>query len=663
MKRTILLAMAAASTLCSVTASSFASPVRKAPATIVGKTYLTLYSDSTYNRNYKIEVASGENKGIILKGLAESYDVKATYDPQSGKISIPVNKVIGKNKEGEDITLYSIPKTGGISSTEPITATVDGEGNIKFDNGLYTKTASAKRSVMLNITGTLANGKMTFLSTDSVRLSLPLLVSKVSENAIRIIGISNGGFGAYYRTPFTFNSQDSIVTIARGVAVDKALSSNKLSGLYGVDGKRLVARSTKASISGNSTFLACSDMMYGYSTGVTIKGSKLLDMKIEIDFNIFTAEVTGAGTIENNDTPIIKGVKYNIDTTTDLATVAGCDATATELDIPSSVDFGGRVNNIYTIGSSAFANNSTVTTIKLPASIKTVLADAFKGMKALKNLYIEDLESWCKVAISTGASNPIYSVFPADKTQWGKVYFNGKENENLVIPEGIESLEANFYGYASLKSIKMPSSLKTLANFTFGKCDGLTEVEVSENVESMGSAFTDCKNLKSVNFKGYKLKTLKNTFYNCTALESIVIPEGVETIGDITLSTCSALKHLSLPSTLKELGICSIYICRALESLDCAATVPPVVGNLAFYGIKTDIPVRVPKESIEAYKAADGWKEFTNFAEMGGVNDVVVDDDMAEPEYYNLQGVKVSNPSNGIFIRKQGSKTTKVRIQ
>ena len=32
----------------------------------------------------------------------------------------------------------------------------------------------------------------------------------------------------------------------------------------------------------------------------------------------------------------------------------------------------------------------------------------------------------------------------------------------------------------------------------------------------------------------------------------------------------------------------------------------------------------------------------------------------APVEFYNLQGVKVENPANGIFIRKQGSKTTKV---
>ena len=31
-----------------------------------------------------------------------------------------------------------------------------------------------------------------------------------------------------------------------------------------------------------------------------------------------------------------------------------------------------------------------------------------------------------------------------------------------------------------------------------------------------------------------------------------------------------------------------------------------------------------------------------------------------EVEYYNLQGVKVVNPSSGIYIKKQGNKVTKV---
>lgn len=31
--------------------------------------------------------------------------------------------------------------------------------------------------------------------------------------------------------------------------------------------------------------------------------------------------------------------------------------------------------------------------------------------------------------------------------------------------------------------------------------------------------------------------------------------------------------------------------------------------------------------------------------------------------YYNLQGVEVTNPENGIFIKKQGNKVTKVYIK
>ncbi len=47
-----------------------------------------------------------------------------------------------------------------------------------------------------------------------------------------------------------------------------------------------------------------------------------------------------------------------------------------------------------------------------------------------------------------------------------------------------------------------------------------------------------------------------------------------------------------------------------------------------------------------------------------GINKVAVDNDANAPvEYYNLQGVKVSNPSNGIFIKVQGKKTEKVYIK
>ena len=50
--------------------------------------------------------------------------------------------------------------------------------------------------------------------------------------------------------------------------------------------------------------------------------------------------------------------------------------------------------------------------------------------------------------------------------------------------------------------------------------------------------------------------------------------------------------------------------------------------------------------------------------ESAGINGTVSDTDNADApvEYYNLQGIRVNNPTSGVYIRRQGSTTTKVLI-
>jgi hypothetical protein len=38
-------------------------------------------------------------------------------------------------------------------------------------------------------------------------------------------------------------------------------------------------------------------------------------------------------------------------------------------------------------------------------------------------------------------------------------------------------------------------------------------------------------------------------------------------------------------------------------------------------------------------------------------------DNAAGVEYFNLQGVRVANPENGLFIRRQGNKVSKVLVR
>jgi hypothetical protein len=50
-------------------------------------------------------------------------------------------------------------------------------------------------------------------------------------------------------------------------------------------------------------------------------------------------------------------------------------------------------------------------------------------------------------------------------------------------------------------------------------------------------------------------------------------------------------------------------------------------------------------------------------AAESGVGNVVVDSENAPVEYFNLQGVRVANPTQGLFIKRQGNKVQKVVIK
>lgn len=91
--------------------------------------------------------------------------------------------------------------------------------------------------------------------------------------------------------------------------------------------------------------------------------------------------------------------------------------------------------------------------------------------------------------------------------------------------------------------------------------------------------------------------------------------------------------------------------------------VPPTCANEnVFSDVNKDkYALYVPSGTAEDYKLTYVWRDFNNIIEkdLSGVEETLIDDD-TNAEYYNLQGMKEENPSNGIFIKRQGGKTTKI---
>ena len=68
----------------------------------------------------------------------------------------------------------------------------------------------------------------------------------------------------------------------------------------------------------------------------------------------------------------------------------------------------------------------------------------------------------------------------------------------------------------------------------------------------------------------------------------------------------------------------------------------------------------IPTDDNTCVTPARSWMTVTSKVAASGIVDVAGDDANAPVEYYNLQGIKVANPSNGVFIKKQGNKAIKV---
>ena len=72
----------------------------------------------------------------------------------------------------------------------------------------------------------------------------------------------------------------------------------------------------------------------------------------------------------------------------------------------------------------------------------------------------------------------------------------------------------------------------------------------------------------------------------------------------------------------------------------------------------------IVKGNLENYYGAPGVKntEYVSGLSTNGIADIVADEN-APVEYFNLQGIRVENPENGLYIRRQGNKVTKVIVK
>ena len=142
---------------------------------------------------------------------------------------------------------------------------------------------------------------------------------------------------------------------------------------------------------------------------------------------------------------------------------------------------------------------------------------------------------------------------------------------------------------------------------------------------------------------------------------------------------CKGLLSVDLPATLEVLDNAAFASCISLQQIMVHAIVPPrVVDMYVFENVNTSIPVYVPAESIEAYRVAEYWSEFTNFLPIEGESTGIASPSLSESiivkdgevhlnlpgtheaQVYDLQGRHVLSTTEMSFVLPQGTYIIKV---
>lgn len=222
------------------------------------------------------------------------------------------------------------------------------------------------------------------------------------------------------------------------------------------------------------------------------------------------------------------------------AVVTGYTGSDTEVYIPQYVD--GYI--VIGIESNAFKNNTKITKVIIPGTVRFINGSAFRGCSKLVSINIPE----------------------AVTTLSGYTFMDCTSLESIVIPNTVTSLGDNiFNGCTKLASVTLSNKLTEIPLQCFLDCSSLTEITIPSTVTKIkGYGFGGCSSLSKVEILGEITAIGYSAFQGCSSLKEFTIPSNVKSIESCAFNACDALEVIIIPSSVTSM---SYGVFRGCDSL------------------------------------------------------------------------------------------------
>ncbi|MGI6493391.1 MAG: leucine-rich repeat protein [Candidatus Methanomethylophilaceae archaeon] len=158
-------------------------------------------------------------------------------------------------------------------------------------------------------------------------------------------------------------------------------------------------------------------------------------------------------------------------------------------------------DGVIIIGSRAFEDCSSLTSVTIPYGVSSIDFCAFDGCSSLTSVTIPES------VVSIG---------------WD-VFSDCSSLVSVTVPAGVTSIQSNtFQGCTSLTSVTMPENITSIGNQAFSGCSSLESITLPANLVSLGQGvFESCSSLVSVTIPASVTSIGENAFIRCTSMTAI----------------------------------------------------------------------------------------------------------------------------------------------
>ena len=301
----------------------------------------------------------------------------------------------------------------------------------------------------------------------------------------------------------------------------------------------------------------------------------------------------------------------------------------------------------------AYANNANFTGV-------AITCDDAGNLLVNTGIYTSSATAWNIVAASNKAVTPITVTFPSDIAS-GNTYHVGRVVGNMLSSEGA-------YVYLTRQGVNKVACVKIVngAIAAVTSSDAINGVEAAQ-VQTVSYAQPSMETVAQINASSkpancfyFRDRALKNYF--TTGATSFAAPSSAYLTDGGDVVTLSGKTYAMFPSGNGASVHGSAFSIVETSSKEVVAEEKNSVTSVAYYQSLVFEKVSETKANIYQYYAGGKVAMYTLEVpgDLTGIESVGAEDVEAPVEYYNLQGVKVANPAKGLYIKKQGKKTTKV---